>query len=119
MHLLDLDEMGHSRNHPTYFRAVITNSGGSDPAKPKSPQGLPLIARPTDFGANLGDLQTSHHTPTPAARARSIAGGATSSIGRPRRAAISSGRMRPRSAETVACTMLMGFDEPSDFDRTS
>ena len=41
-----------------------------------------------------------------------MAAGATSSTGRPRRAAISSGRTRPLSAATVACTMLIGLDEP-------
>src|SRR5580698_4874427 len=48
-----------------------------------------------------------------------MAAGATSSIGRPRLAAISSGRLRLLSAATVACTTLIGFDEPSDRDSTS
>ena len=48
-----------------------------------------------------------------------MAAGATSSIGSPRRAAISSGRFRLFSAATVACTTLIGFDEPSERDSTS
>src|SRR6476469_9718952 len=42
-----------------------------------------------------------------------------SSSGRPRRAATSSGRTRPFSAATVACTILIGLSEPRDFDNTS
>src|SRR5215467_6075287 len=48
-----------------------------------------------------------------------MAAGATSSIGRPRRAAISSGRFSPLSAATVACTTLIALEEPSDRDSTS
>src|SRR5271166_1868882 len=91
-----------------------------------------------DLGLDLCDLQLCHRlappqlvvsaaagTPAPlpaaaaAARALSMAAGATCSIGRPRRAAISSGRFRLFSARTVACTTLIGFDEPRDLDRTS
>ena len=43
---------------------------------------------------------------------RSIAAGATSSTGRPRRAATASGGSSFFSAATVACTMLIGLDEP-------
>src|SRR3984885_2714436 len=57
--------------------------------------------------------------PAAAARARSMAAGATSSIGRPRLAAISSGRFRLFRATTVACTTLIGLDEPSERDSTS
>ena len=48
-----------------------------------------------------------------------MAAGATCSIGRPRLAAISSGRFRAFSPATVACTTLMAFDEPRDRDSTS
>src|SRR5699024_2984149 len=58
------------------------------------------------------------YAPCPA-RARSIPAGATSSIGRPRRAATSSGRCRPLSAATVACTTLMALSDPSDLHRMS
>ena len=56
--------------------------------------------------------------PCPAA-GRSMRAGATSSIGRPRRAATASGTCSPFSAATVACTMLIAFWLPSDFDRMS
>src|SRR6185369_11606604 len=48
-----------------------------------------------------------------------MAAGATSSRGRPRRAAISSGRTRSFSACMVACTMLIGFEEPRLLESTS
>src|SRR5690349_5069907 len=48
-----------------------------------------------------------------------MAAGATSSIGSPRRAAISSGRLSPLRAATVACTTLIAFEEPRDRDSTS
>ena len=38
---------------------------------------------------------------------------------RPRRSAISWGRRNAFRADIVACTMLMGFDDPIDFDRMS
>ena len=50
---------------------------------------------------------------------RSSAAGATSSTGRPRRAATASGRSSIFSAATVACTMLIALDEPSDLLSTS
>src|SRR4051794_13311944 len=79
--------------------------------------GVRLVA---DRRADLGDAQLLGHGQTPCpARARSMAAGATSSMGRPRRAAISSGRIRPLSAATVAWTMLIGLSEPSDLDSTS
>ena len=61
----------------------------------------------------LLDLEARHHWLT-SARALSSAAGATSSTGRPRRAATASGSSSERSASTVACTMLIWFDEPSD-----
>src|SRR5690606_1486150 len=51
--------------------------------------------------------------------ARRSAAGATSSSGSPRRAATAAGSSRPCRAATVACTMLMAFDEPSDLVSTS
>ena len=57
------------------------------------------------------------HPPPP--RAASMAAGATSSTGRPRRAATASGDSSLFSAATVACTMLIAFDEPRLLDSTS
>src|SRR5450631_525494 len=82
-------------------------------------QCLSLVLQPTDPGSGLGHFQTCHQASIPAARARSMAAGATCSRGRPRRAATSSGRSRPRSAATVAWTTLMALSEPSDLDSTS
>src|SRR5690349_377778 len=48
-----------------------------------------------------------------------MAAGATSSTGRPRRWATASGDSRRFRASTVACTMLIAFDEPRLFDSTS
>src|SRR4051795_7313068 len=48
-----------------------------------------------------------------------MAAGATSSRGRPRRAAISSGRTRSFSACMVAWTMLIGLEDPRLLDSTS
>src|SRR3954453_7343082 len=88
----------------------------------QGPHRLTSVRLVADGRADLGDLEHfpghSSHTPCPA-RARSIAAGATSSIDRPRRAAISSGRCRPLSASMVAWTMLIGLSEPSDLDNTS
>src|SRR5215472_7037108 len=95
----------------------------------------------TDLRLGLGNLQLCHRLDPPqlvvsagawapapllaaptaaaAARAFSMAAGATCSIGRPLRAAISSGRFRLLSARTVACTTLIVFDDPRDLDSTS
>ena len=48
-----------------------------------------------------------------------MAAGATSSTGRPRRAATASGDSSIFSAATDACTMLIGFDEPRLLESTS
>ncbi len=75
---------------------------------PSEAQRVALVLLAADARPELGDLEPCHHAPVPAARARSSAAGATSSSGRPRRAATSSGRSRPFSAATVACTTLIG-----------
>src|SRR5260370_7420949 len=103
--------------------------GGMGPARALADRGrrggarrVPVRGGPADFRLDLGHLQLCHrqlpHAPDAAARARSMAAGATSSIGRPRLAAISSGRFRLFSAATVPCTTLIGFEEPSDRDTT-
>src|SRR5699024_10499453 len=90
-----------------------------DPLEPEGAQAVTLVLLGSDRAADLGDFELCHrHAPCPA-RARSIAAGATSSIGRPRDAATSSGRRRPLSAATVACTTLIALSLPSDLDRTS
>src|SRR4051795_1890459 len=111
-------------DHPADLRPVLFDDDVTQPLEPERAQGLALAVRAADRRTLLGDLQARHHAPTPvrgavSARARSIAAGATSSIGSPRRAAISSGRCRSFNAATVACTMLIGLDEPSDLLSTS
>src|SRR4051812_49326376 len=83
-----------------------------DPLRPERPRGAPLVLLPADPGPDLGALQACHQCTAASARAASMAAGATSSTGRPRRAATFSGDSRPFSAATVACTMLIGLDDP-------
>src|SRR5512135_1509526 len=112
--------MRHDANHSPHLGAVLADRAVVDPPQAERAQCRPLVVGAADRRPDLGHLEPGHQeAPAPAARARSIAGGATSSSGSPRRAAISSGRIRPRRAATVACTMLIGLAEPSDFDSTS
>src|SRR3954469_4695134 len=99
--LFDLDKMRDGADHPADLRAVLLHHDVAHPLETERAQRLALAAGAADRRAALGDLQARHQTVVPA-RARSMAAGATSSMGRPRRAAISSGRCRSRSAATVA-----------------
>src|SRR5258706_10409460 len=94
--------------HAAHLGLVIPNDRLTDPAQPQRAQRIAMILLAADPGTNLRDAQLRHQEPPAAARARarSMAGGATSSSGSPRRAATASGRSRRRSASTVACTML-------------
>src|SRR5256885_3442 len=120
--------MAHRLDHAPELGPVSLDDDVADPLQPERAQRGPLLGGATDPRPGLGYLQLCHRPapgqPLPAAaaaaaRARSIAAGATSSIGSPRRAAISSGRLRLFSAATVACTTLIGFDDPSDRESTS
>src|SRR5579884_3854512 len=129
--LLDRDQVRHGGDHATDLRPVLLHDDVAHPLQTERAQRFALAVRAADRRSALGDLQARHQTAAPSAlaargatpgspaRARSIAVGATSSIANPRRAAISSGRCRPCSAATVACTMLIGLDEPSDLLSTS
>src|SRR5205085_9008786 len=124
--LLNAHQMVHRAHHAPDLRSIVLDHRVAASPQAKCPQGRAVAGQPADLRAHLGDLELTHHAPLPvpgaaaagaavsrlAARARSIAGGATSSSGSPRRAAISSGRYSDRSAVTVACTMLMGLEEP-------
>src|SRR4051794_20464046 len=112
--------MGDGRDHAPDLRAVFLDDGVVHPLQTQGAQRLLLVLLVADARLGLGDLQPGHdgHDPWPA-RARSMPAGATSSSGRPRRAATSSGRTSIFRAATVACTMLIGLSEPRDFDRTS
>src|SRR5512135_403112 len=110
--------MADRADHAADLRPILPDHTVVEALEAERAQRVALAGGAADPRPHLGDLDPGHHTPLPA-RARSMAAGATSSSGRPRRAAISSGRTRPRSAATGACTMLMGFDEPRDLDSTS
>src|SRR5919107_664567 len=117
--LLVRHEVSHGRDDAADLGSVLLDDDVADALEAERAQRLPLVLLPADRRAGLGHLEPRHHAPVPAARARSIAAGATCSSESPRRAATASGRSRPRSAATVAWTMLMALDEPSDLLSTS
>src|SRR5690606_32004450 len=125
LHLFDRDEVRHRVDHAADLRTVLLDDDVADPLQAKGAQRVALVLLAADLGLQLGHLQTRHQAVTsaglalPAACARRRAAGATWSSGRPRRAATASGCSRPRSAATVACTMLIAFEDPSDLLRTS
>src|SRR4029079_426103 len=110
---------------------VLTDDRLPDLTQSQRAQALLLTPPRTDGAAHLGDLQLCHGYADPSRaalaataasaspRARSMLGGATSSMGRPRRAATSSGRCSSFSAATVACTTLIALSLPSDLARMS
>src|SRR4051812_42837118 len=119
VNLLDRHQVRDGVDHAPDLRAVVLDDGVVHPLEPQRAQSLALVALVADARLRLGDLELGHAAPAPRARARSRPAGAMSSSGRPRRAPASPGRKRWRSASTVACTMLIGLSEPSDFDSTS
>src|SRR5581483_7042868 len=90
-------------------------------------QGLALVLLETDEASLLGYLELCHQATTSwvasdgdgSLAAFRRAAGATSSTVLPRRAATCSGVSSCCRAATVAWTMLIWFDEPSDLLRTS
>src|SRR6476659_8537461 len=126
LHLLDRHEVTDGVDHATDLRAVFLDDDVTDALETERPQGLALVGLDAHGAALLLNLQLSHQADTswetPAGisrRALRSAAGATSSTGRPRRAATASGCSSMRRASTVACTMLIWFDEPSDLLRTA
>src|SRR3954452_20603268 len=118
--LLDRHQVCDGRHHAADLRAVLLDDGVVHPLQAQGAQRLLLVALIADARLRLGDLQACHEDQPPCpARARSMPAGATSSSGRPRRAATSSGRTSSFSAATVACTMLIGLSEPRDLESTS
>src|SRR5579859_4584912 len=121
--------MAHRLDHAPELGPVVLDDHVTDPLQPERAQRGPLAGGAADPRLGLGYFQLCHRSApgqllpdaaaAAAARARSMAAGATSSIGSPRRAAISSGRLSPLSAATVACTTLSALDEPRDRDSTS
>src|SRR5258708_1865766 len=129
--LLDRDQVAHRLDHASDLRPVRLHDHVADPPQAQRAQRVPLHLRAADPRLDLGHPYFCHccsRSPVPApaaavaaaaARALSMAPGATGSIGRPRRAAISSGRFRLFSAATVAWITLIGFDDPRERDSTS
>src|SRR5262245_8942118 len=110
--------MGHGRDHAPDLRPILLDDDVADPLQSERSQRLALVLLAPDGRAHLTYLQPRHQVDT-SARALSSAGGATSSTGMPRRLATDSGVSSERSASTVACTMLIALDEPSDLLSTS
>src|SRR5215207_8521971 len=120
----------HGLDQTSRLGVVLTDDGLTDLAQSEGPQAFPLLPARTDGAAHLGDLQLCHGYAVPSRaadaasasasrRCRSMLGGATSSMGSPRRAATSSGRCNSFNAATVACTTLIALSLPSDLARTS
>src|SRR5690348_11934720 len=118
VHLFHDDHVPDRLEHATDLGTVLLDDDVADALEPKRAEGVPLVLLAADRRPLLLDLEACHHWLT-SARAFSSAAGATSSTGRPRRAATASGSSSERSASTVACTMLIWFDEPSDLLSTS
>src|SRR6476469_7704260 len=94
MELLDLlvpDEVPHRVDHSPDFGAIFLDDHVADPLQAKRSQGVPLVLLGPDLRTYLGHLEPCHHRTAASARAASMAAGATSSTGRPRRAATASG----------------------------
>src|SRR5699024_12554754 len=111
-------QVGDRADHAPELRAVLLDDRVADATQPQRTQGLAVHLLATDLRLDLGHLELSHQAPA-SARAFSIAAGATSSSGRPRRAATASGCSRSFSARTAACTTLIELSEPSELLSTS
>src|SRR3954453_9890164 len=123
---LDRHQVTDGLDHATDLRAVLLDDHVADALETERAQGLALVRLAADGALELLDLQLGHQCDTPSdavlmpsAAAFSSAAGATCSTGRPRRAATVSGCSSIRSAATVAWTMLIWLDEPSDLLSTS
>src|SRR6478672_837259 len=91
--LLDGHEVANGVDHPDHLGAVLADDAVADPPEPESTQGVTLVLLATDLRLDLRDLKVAHDA--------------------------ASCRLSCLRAATVACTMLIALDEPSDFDRTS
>src|SRR6187551_1353917 len=125
VHFLDRHEVTDGVDHAPDLGTVLLDDHVADPLETERAQGLALVGLAADRRALLLDLELCHQDDTSAtaagcsARARSSAAGATCSTVSPRRAATASGCSSILRAATVACTMLIWFDEPSDLLSTS
>src|SRR5918994_812975 len=126
LHLLDRHQVTDSVDHAPDLRAVFLDDDVADPLETERTQFLALVGLEADQAAFLLALERTHRRSPPAvastwpsARALSRAAGVTSSTRMPRRAATASGSSSIRRASTVAWTMLIWLDEPSDLLSTS
>src|SRR5690606_2388644 len=117
--LLHGDQVVDRADHPANLGTVLLHNDVTDTLEAERAQSLAVLGLGADAGLLLSDLEARHQCATPAALARSIAAGATSSTALPRRAATASGCSSRFSASTVAWTMLIALEEPSDLDSTS
>src|SRR6478752_8841545 len=124
--LLDRHQVADGVDHAPDLGAVLLDDHVTDPLETQRAKGVALVLLAADAGLLLLDLEACHQEATSwltpsgtSAFALSSAAGATSSTGRPRRAATVSGSSRERRASTVACTMLIWLEEPSDLLSTS
>src|SRR4051794_11611488 len=137
--------MAHGMDHAAQRLGVRPLDRLADAAQADRPQRVPLAAVRAVGRLDLGDDEGAHADVTSSevsasgAAVSSVAAGASSplveatgsttgglpprprtlSTDRPRRAAISSGLRRSWRPAIVALTRLIGFCEPSDFDRMS
>src|SRR6476659_8856437 len=116
--LLDGHEVPHGMHHAADLGTVLLLDLVTDALEPQRAQGVPLVLLAADRGLGLPYLERAHQL-VASAPALSSAAGATSSTGRPRRVATACGSSSDFSASTVACTMLIWLDEPSDLLSTS
>src|SRR3954453_14542437 len=124
--LLDRHQVTDGLDHAADLRAVLLDDHVADPLETERAQRLALVLLEAHEAPVLADLELSHQedtsSETPAgtsARAFNSAAGGTCSTVRPRRAATASGCSSIFRASTVAWTMLIWLDEPSDLLRTS
>src|SRR5690606_2861352 len=112
------NEVGDGPDHADDLGTVLTDHRVTDALETEGAKRVLLVLLAAHSGLRLGDLEFGHQLAT-SLRARSIAAGATSSTGSPRRSATASGSSSCLSASTVACTTLIAFAEPRDLDSTS
>src|SRR6476469_7900263 len=124
--LFDRHEVTDGLDHAADLGPVLLDDDVTDALEAERAQRLALVGLAPDGRLLLLDLELCHYWVTPAAAGwfpsslcLSRAAAATCSTVRPRRAATCSGCSSILRAATVACTMLIWLEEPSDLLRTS
>src|SRR3954451_20670902 len=116
--LLDGHEVPHGVDHAADLGTVLLLDLVADALEPQRAKCVALVLLAADRRLGLPDLERAHQLAA-SAPALSRAAGATSSTGRAPRGATFWGSSSDLRASTVACTMLIWFDEPSDLLSTS